>query len=121
MLPLVLFADDTSSNRSKKWHKFISWYLRFPGLPSPAHSKVDNVHFICCSDQLNALELAKPIAYGLLVLKTQGIEVFDAFHNQLVLFVAPLICIVDDNPMASELLYHLHGAANKYCRLCEVI
>ncbi|KAL5477677.1 hypothetical protein EMCRGX_G024502 [Ephydatia muelleri] len=28
MLPLVLFADDTSGNHSKKWHKFESWYLK---------------------------------------------------------------------------------------------
>ena len=26
MLPLILFSDDTSGNRSKKWHKFESWY-----------------------------------------------------------------------------------------------
>ena len=34
MLPLVLFADDTSGNRSKKWHKLESWFLRLAGLPS---------------------------------------------------------------------------------------
>ena len=26
MLPLILFTDDTSGNKSKKWHKFDSWY-----------------------------------------------------------------------------------------------
>ena len=29
MLPLVLFSDDTSGNRSKKWHKFESRYLDY--------------------------------------------------------------------------------------------
>lgn len=24
-LPLILFSDDTSGNKSKKWHKFDSW------------------------------------------------------------------------------------------------
>ena len=28
MLPLVLFSDVTSGNKSKKWDKFISWYLK---------------------------------------------------------------------------------------------
>ena len=32
MLPLVLFADNISGNRSKKWHKLESWYLRLAGL-----------------------------------------------------------------------------------------
>ena len=44
-LPLVLFSDDTSSNKSKKWHKFISWYLKLAGLSGQTSSKV---HFIYC-------------------------------------------------------------------------
>ena len=34
--------------------------------------------------------------------------------------IAPLLCIICDNPMASQLLNHLGGSANKYCRLCMV-
>lgn len=33
MLPLVLFSDDTSGNKSKKWHKFDSWSVMLAGLP----------------------------------------------------------------------------------------
>ena len=120
ILPFVLFADDTSGNKSKKWHKFISWYLKFPGLPRKERLKTDNIHFLCCSDNLSALELAKPMAEELFMLETQGLEVYDAQSKQMVLVVAPLICIVADNPMSSELLNHLRGAANKYCRICEV-
>ena len=54
------------------------------------------------------------------MLETQGLEVYDAQSKQMVLVVVPLICIVADNPMSSELLNHLCGAANKYCRICEV-
>lgn len=39
MLPLILFADDTSGNKSKKWHKFKS-----------------------CSDRMSALDMTTPIA-----------------------------------------------------------
>ncbi|KAL5494256.1 hypothetical protein EMCRGX_G015550 [Ephydatia muelleri] len=39
-LPLVLFSDDTSSNKSKKWHKFISWYLKLAGLSGQTSSKI---------------------------------------------------------------------------------
>ena len=30
LLPLVLFTDDTSGNKSKKWHKFDSWSVITP-------------------------------------------------------------------------------------------
>ena len=50
MLPLVLFADDTSGNHSKKWHKFESWYLKLAGLPHGIGIRLENVHFVCSSD-----------------------------------------------------------------------
>ena len=31
-IPLVLFCDDTSGNRSKKWNKFIEWNLTIAGM-----------------------------------------------------------------------------------------
>lgn len=30
-IPLVLFCDDTSGNKSKKWNKFIEWDLIIAG------------------------------------------------------------------------------------------
>ena len=42
---------------------------------------------------------------------------YGALNKQTVIVVAPLICIV---AMASEITNHLRGAANKYCRICEV-
>lgn len=30
-VPLVLFCDDTSGNKSKKWNKFIEWNLTIAG------------------------------------------------------------------------------------------
>lgn len=31
-IPLVLFCDDTSGNKSKKWNKFIEWTLTIAGI-----------------------------------------------------------------------------------------
>ena len=30
-IPLVLFCDDTSGNKSKKWNEFVEWYLIIAG------------------------------------------------------------------------------------------
>ena len=70
-LPLALFSDDTSGNKSKKWHNFRSWYLKLAGLSGQTSSKVCSIHFVCCSDNLCTLELGKPIAEELLLLETQ--------------------------------------------------
>ena len=48
-----------------------------------------------------------------------GIEVYDAFLNEEVIAVAPLMCILADNPRASELL-NLGSTARRYCRMCMV-
>ena len=120
MLPLILFTDDTSGNKSKKWHKFESWYLLLAGLPRHLNAKPENVHFLCSSDSMSALDMATPIADELIQLENSGVDVYDAYQNEHVLVIAPLLCIICDNPMASQLLNHLGGSAKKYCRLCMV-
>ncbi|KAL5494053.1 hypothetical protein EMCRGX_G015323 [Ephydatia muelleri] len=59
-----------------------------------------------------------PIAQELTMLETEGTFVFDALYQEMVLVLAPLLCIVCDNPRASELLNHLGSAAIKFCRIC---
>ena len=44
----------------------------------------------------------------------------DALRQEKVLAVAPLVLIICDNPHASELINHLGGTANTFCRICEV-
>ena len=61
-------------------------------------------HQLCCSDYVAPLDLSSPIAEQLTALEQEGVEVYDAFLQQMVLVMAPLICIVCDNPRASELL-----------------
>ena len=43
MVPLILFSDDTSGNRSKKWHKFESWFLSLAGLPRHLNPRTPDV------------------------------------------------------------------------------
>ncbi len=61
MVPLILYTDDTSGNKSKQWNKFDLWYLKLAGFPNIENSKLHNVHFICCSNERGALDMSKPI------------------------------------------------------------
>lgn len=119
-MPLILFSDDLSGNRSKKWHKFDSWYLLFAGLPRHENAKLKNIHFICSSDQVTPMEMSQPIATELALLENEGVEAYDAHLGEQVCVIAPLIAIICDNPRASELLNHMGSTANKYCRFCMV-
>ena len=120
MLPLILFSDDISGNQSKKWHKFESWYLSFAGPPRHLNARIENINFVCSSNSVSSLDLSEPIAQQLTALETEGAFTFDASHQETVLVVAPLMCIVCDNPRASELLNHLGSATLKHCPWCMV-
>lgn len=64
--------------------------------------------------------MAEAIASELLSLDREGIEAYDAMLDQQVIVLSPLMCILADNPRASELLNHLGGSARRYCRMCMV-
>ncbi|KAL5484433.1 hypothetical protein EMCRGX_G020930 [Ephydatia muelleri] len=120
MVPLILFTDDTSGNRSKKWNKFESWYLLLAGLGRQANAKPSNIHFLTTSNKVSPLDQSVPIVEELLLLESEGIEAYDAFSDCQVWVVAPLICVICDNPRAKELCNQLASSTRKYCRICMV-
>ena len=100
MLPVILFTDDTSGNRSKQWNKFDSWSLRIAGLPNSS----TKLHFLCCSNKCDVLDMAKPLVDDLNDLELIGLVMYDAFLGLDVLLIAPLMTILVDNPRHSELM-----------------
>ena len=89
------------------------------GLPQKLKNKLENIHFLCCSNKVDALTLAKPIVENLLKLEN-GVCMFDALSGKKVLVLAPVIFIMADNPMCSDLCNHQGSTANKFCRVCMV-
>lgn len=120
MVPLTLFTDDTSGNKSKKWHKFDSWSVMLSGLPRRTNSRIQNIHLYSCSDTVSAVDMAESLVLELLSLAEDGLQAYDAFLKQQVTVLCPLMCVLADNPRASELLNHLGGSARRYCRMCMV-
>ena len=63
------------------------------------------------------LDMSKPISEDLVKLEKEGVIVYDALYK--VLVIAPLMCIICDNPRASELLNHLGSSASVWLvKLC---
>ena len=64
--------------------------------------------------------MVEPLAKDLLELEENGIVTYDAYLKEDVLVVTPILCLICDNPRASELINHLGISATCYCRLCLV-
>lgn len=64
--------------------------------------------------------MTQPLVDDLQKLESRGIVVYDAFLKESVLLVAPVICMIGDNPRQSEIMNHAGTNAKKFCRICMV-
>lgn len=64
--------------------------------------------------------MAVPIVEELKGLVEEGMITHDAFLQEEVLIVAPVICVVSDNPRTSEITNNLKPSARLPCRMCMV-
>ena len=114
MAPIILYSDDTSGNCSKKWCMMLA------GLPWQENAKVENIHFICTSNHVTAVDMSGPLVDDLYKLEKEGMVAYDVHLQRNVLVVAPIITALGDNPRTSELTSHLGPAAKLFCRMCTV-
>lgn len=73
-LPLVIFLDETSGNRTKKWNKLETYSFFLASLPREEVTKFSNINFVCVSNLLDSETLGKVIAEDLLGIRSYGIE-----------------------------------------------
>ena len=116
IVPLILFSDDTSGNKSKKWNKFDYWSFSLANLPRRA---LNNIYFIGCSNHLSAMDLAEPLVESLKKLEI-GMIFYDAMLQSNVYVIAPVMCALCDNARGSELVNHMGSRAKQLCRICMV-
>ena len=119
-VPLTLYSDDTSGNRSKKWNKFDVWVPLLAGLPRTENARMKNLHLMSASNQVCAKDVAEAIVTDLHKLEEEGVQVYDASLGQIVLIFAPVLCLICDNGRSTELLNLAGSSALKYCRMCLV-
>ena len=64
-LPIVIFSDETSGNRSKKWNKLETYSFFLAGLPRKDVTKFSNINFICASNLVDSITMGKVVATDL--------------------------------------------------------
>ena len=64
--------------------------------------------------------MTQPLVEDLQKLEANGIVAYDAFLKEPVLLIAPVICMIGDNPRQSEIMNHAGTNAKMFCRMCMV-
>ncbi|KAI8136510.1 hypothetical protein BJV82DRAFT_676256, partial [Fennellomyces sp. T-0311] len=116
IVPLILFADDTSGNMSKQYNKYDSWLMRCAALPYTERMKRENSLFIATvpgSHGIDSVSLVPKLVEDLKKLE-DGVIMYSAEHKEDVLVYAPLLLIEADNPCHSDLCC-LKGLKTLYC------
>lgn len=65
------------------------------------------------------MEMVPPVAEEIKSMEG-GFIVFDALLQTEIVVKSPVICVIADNPRASEILNHRGGNSRRYCRKCMV-
>ncbi|XP_062587706.1 uncharacterized protein LOC134249366, partial [Saccostrea cucullata] len=144
-LPVNIFIDDTSANRSKRWlglhciqmqptvhlhnrtlskNDRLAVYLNLSllsfkiGLKLPLRQQHDTISLLCASEKVEPMTLMKPVISDIQSCKRDGISGFDAYRKEECIITTDLNIIVADFNMQSYLCNHLGACATKYCPRC---
>ncbi|KAF8510914.1 hypothetical protein JB92DRAFT_3118557 [Gautieria morchelliformis] len=101
-VPIWLYCDDTSGNRSKKWNEHYSWLFSLAGLPKSAAKGGYHIHFICTSNVAHALEMMEGVVEHIEALYRDGVWAFDCEYGEMVLLFTAVLALLGDNPMQSK-------------------
>ncbi|KAL6307553.1 hypothetical protein BKA93DRAFT_727298, partial [Sparassis latifolia] len=118
-LPIWLYCDDTSGNRSKKWNKHNSLLFTLAGLPCSLVHLMYNIHYLATSNIAAPLEMAEELASVLRMALRSGI-VNMIKYDETVLVVPWILAFLGDNPMSSEFASHIGMKGKCFCRTCMV-
>ena len=60
-IPVNIFVDDTSGNKSKKWNPYHLWTLQVAGIPSELKQQKNRMHHLTTSKSVDVFEIGKPV------------------------------------------------------------
>ncbi|CAG2217414.1 unnamed protein product [Mytilus edulis] len=117
-VPINIFIDDTSANKSRRWDALHCIQTQLAGIPLKDKQRNRNVMVLGTSDKVAILDIAKPICDDILSLKSSGIRGFDAMTKENIMITSDVNCIIADYNCVSLVCNHLGPSANKFCPKC---
>ncbi|KAI7887824.1 uncharacterized protein EV154DRAFT_519821 [Mucor mucedo] len=118
IVPISLFSDDSSGNRSKKWNCFDSWIMSVAAFPLFESNIYENHFFLCTNNhKVTAMEMIKPLTEDLLELE-KGVVMYDSKRQENVFVIAPVLFFRGDNVRQAQLAINKGSRANHPCQFC---
>ncbi|KAF8214703.1 hypothetical protein K438DRAFT_2138088 [Mycena galopus ATCC 62051] len=118
-IPLAVFIDDVSGNKSKQWNKHFSCYMSNAALP---RSKLENefhVRFVATSPFATPLEIMQGVRASIETAFHEPIVAWDCEAKEEVLLRPYGLLFAGDNPMQAELCSCAGLNSNFFCRTCH--
>ncbi|KAH8926419.1 hypothetical protein BT69DRAFT_1215259 [Atractiella rhizophila] len=120
-VPIVLYADDTSGNRSKKWNKHQSFLMTLAeGLPNKLQQQEFCIQFLGTTNVGSVLELLEGVVTQILDAWKEPVIAYDGLTGEEIVFRPLPLLFEGDNPMQSEFCSIGGLASLKFCRVCKV-
>ncbi|KDQ14121.1 hypothetical protein BOTBODRAFT_110526 [Botryobasidium botryosum FD-172 SS1] len=119
-IPLIIFLDDVSGNKSKQWNKHHSCYVSNGALPRQIQEKEVNVRFVSTSPHASPGEMMQAIKTSLRRTYDSPVPAYDPQAKQECLIRVFPLFFPGDNPM--QALHCSQGGltCNFPCRTCHV-
>ena len=120
-MPINLYSDDTSGNKSKQWNKHNCFYFTLAGL-SPVHTNQEyNIHFVSTSNTATPLEISELVVDEMNEIGSKGFIAYDPMTKSEVLVMSVVLCFLADSPMHAEVTSTPYpGSSNNPCRVCHL-
>ncbi|KAL4078576.1 hypothetical protein V8B97DRAFT_2020988 [Scleroderma yunnanense] len=119
-VPIIVFIDDISGNKSKQWNKHFSCYMSNGALP---HEKLDqefHVHFVATSPSASPLEVTQRVHKAIEKAFDEPIASWDCKLKEEVLLWPFGLFFAGNNPMHAELSSFTGLNSNYFCQTCKV-
>ncbi|KAG2036127.1 hypothetical protein BDR03DRAFT_866909 [Suillus americanus] len=118
--PVLLYCDNTSGNRSKKWNEHNTFLMNAAGLPREHMQREYNLNCICTSNIAPPLEMLEGVVEQIELCQETGIWAYDCSCHDIVLVIISVLALLGDNPMQSEFACHAGLMLKFFCHCCWV-
>ncbi|KAJ6578993.1 hypothetical protein B0H10DRAFT_2443555 [Mycena sp. CBHHK59/15] len=118
-IPLAVFIDDVSGNKSKQWNKHFSCYMSNGALPRTKLENEFHVRFVGTSPFASPLEIMQGVRSSIEEAFDEPIVAWDCEAKEEVLLRPYSLLFAGDNPMQAELCSCAGLNTNFFCRTCQ--
>ncbi|KAJ7798132.1 hypothetical protein B0H14DRAFT_3546008 [Mycena olivaceomarginata] len=118
-IPLAIFIDDVSGNKSKQWNKHFSCYMSNGAVPRTKLENEFHVRFVATSPFASPLEIMQGVRASIEDTFDVPVAAWDCEGKEEVLLRPYGLLFAGDNPMQAELCSCAGLNTNYFCRTCK--